>query len=396
MATALPRILVLVDYYLPGNKSGGPLRSVANIVDGLNDFFDFWIVTKDRDWLDSGPYCGISVNTWSQVGRSMVYYTSPGSLSYGKFKRIVADLGPDVIYLNSLFSTDSIRFLGWRRLGLLPDTPVVLAPRGELSPGALKLKWIKKRLFISLSSRLGLLDRLLWQASSPFEERDISVCMGNIARSVIAPDIPAACDDRSRQISRSAKRPGGMRIVYLSRITPKKNLLYALNMLRKVRGSVKFDIYGALDSESYWHTCQPMLASLPENVQVEYRGNLPNDRVAETLFGYDFFLLPTLSENFGHAIFESFAAGCPVLISDQTPWRNLAEQHLGWDIALDEPDRWRSVLQECIDMEAARHQGLSDACVEFAKGWVESFGVINQNIAPFRFPIPEKSGTDGG
>ncbi len=97
-----------------------------------------------------------------------------------------------------------------------------------------------------------------------------------------------------------------------------------------------------------------MLASLPENVQVEYRGNLPNERVAETLFGYDFFFLPTLGENFGHAIFESFSAGCPVLISDQTPWRNLAEQHLGWDIALDEPDRWRSVLQECIDMEAAR------------------------------------------
>ena len=145
MATALPRILVLIDHYLPGDKFGGPVRSVANMVDGLGDFFSFWIVTQDCDYLDSRPYCGISVNTWNQVGRSMVYYTSPGSFSCGKLKQIIAEVGPEVIYLNSLFSTDSIRFLGWRRLGLLPDTPVVLAPRGELSPGALQLKWFKKR-----------------------------------------------------------------------------------------------------------------------------------------------------------------------------------------------------------------------------------------------------------
>ena len=227
MATALSRILVLVDHYLPGNKYGGPVRSLANMVDGLGDFFSFWIVTQDRDWLDSSPYRGISVNTWTQVGRSMVYYVSPGSLSSGKLKRIVADVGPEVIYLNGLFSPYSIRFLGWRRLGLLPDTPVVLAPRGEFSPGALRLKWLKKRLFISLSSRLGLLDGLLWHATSPLEEKHISLCIGKSARSVIAPNIPAACDDRGRQISRSAKRPGEMRIVYLSRISPSKNLSYA-------------------------------------------------------------------------------------------------------------------------------------------------------------------------
>ena len=384
MATAVPRILVLIDHYLPGDKFGGPVRSVANMVEGLGDSFSFWIVTQDCDYLDSRPYCGISVNTWNQVGRSMVYYTSPGSFSCGKLKQIIAEVGPEVIYLNSLFSTDSIRFLGWRRLGLLPDTPVVLAPRGELSPGALQLKWFKKRLFISLSSRLGLLDKLLWQATSPLEEKHISVCMGNLARSAIAPNIPAACDDRGRQIAGSAKSPGKMRLVFLSRITPKKNLSYALEMLRGVRGEVKFDIYGAADPESCWRSCQAILASLPENVQVEYRGNLPNERVAETLLGYDFFLLPTLGENFGHAIFESFSAGCPVLISDQTPWRNLAEQHLGWDIPLDEPDRWRSVLQECIDMEAADQALMSKACTDFAGDWLRSSGVLDKNIALFR------------
>ena len=384
MVTSLPRILVLIDHYLPGNKAGGPVRSVANLVESLSDCFSFWIVTKDRDWLDSSPYCGVSVNSWTQVGRAMVHYTAPGSFSLGMVKQISADVNPDVIYLNSLFSTDSIRYLGWRRLGLLPDTPVVLAPRGQLSPGALRLKWLKKRVFISLASRLGLLDGLVWQATSPLEERDISVCVGNRARSVFAPNIPGSCDVLSRQTSRSAKQPGRMSLVYLSRITPKKNLSYALERLRRVRGDVRFDIYGSADPESYWQTCQSLLASLPQNVQVEYRGNLPNERVVETLLGYDFFFLSTLGENFGHAIFESFTAGCPVLISDQTPWRNLADRELGWDISLDDPDRWVSVLHECIEMDAERHVRMSRACSDFAGEWLRSSGVIDKTITLFR------------
>ena len=152
---------------------------------------------------------------------------------------------------------------------------------------------------------------------------------------------------------------------------------------------MKFDIYGPPDPESYWHSCQSMLASLPENVKVEYRGNLPNERVPETLFGYDFFFLPTLCENFGHAIFESFSAGCPVLISDQTPWRNLTDRHLGWDISLGDPDRWRSVLQECIDMEALPHDVMSKACTHFAGDWLRSSGVLDKTIALFRDVVEE-------
>jgi hypothetical protein len=38
---------------------------------------------------------------------------------------------------------------------------------------------------------------------------------------------------------------------------------------------------------------------------------------------YDLFLFPTLGENYGHVISEALASGCPVVISDQTPWRNL-------------------------------------------------------------------------
>ena len=33
-------------------------------------------------------------------------------------------------------------------------------------------------------------------------------------------------------------------------------------------------------------------------------------------------------ENFGHVIVESWQNGCPVLISENTPWKNLESQKL--------------------------------------------------------------------
>ncbi len=61
-------------------------------------------------------------------------------------------------------------------------------------------------------------------------------------------------------------------------------------------------------------------------------------------------MLPTLGENFGHAIFESFAAGRPVLISDKTPWRGLAAKKAGWDIALEDEKAFIAAVQQAAGM----------------------------------------------
>ena len=43
-----PKILVLSDYYLPGYKSGGGMRTIVNMVERLRDRFDFYIITRDH------------------------------------------------------------------------------------------------------------------------------------------------------------------------------------------------------------------------------------------------------------------------------------------------------------------------------------------------------------
>jgi glycosyltransferase involved in cell wall biosynthesis len=52
--------------------------------------------------------------------------------------------------------------------------------------------------------------------------------------------------------------------------------------------------------------------------------------------------MPTLNENFGHSILESFCAGCPVIISDQTPWNGLQAIKVGVNVRVFGPQ----VIQE--------------------------------------------------
>ena len=48
-----PKVLVFIDWYLPGYKAGGPVRSLANLVDHLRGRVDFHIVTRNTEYTES-------------------------------------------------------------------------------------------------------------------------------------------------------------------------------------------------------------------------------------------------------------------------------------------------------------------------------------------------------
>ena len=134
-------VLSFVDYYLPGFKFGGPTRVLANTVEHLGEEFDFRIVTTDRDAGEAHPYAGIAVDSWVNVGYSEVCYLPREMITYAKLRSMITAAKPDIIYLNSFFSPIfTIRPMILRRLGLIPNVPVIVAPRGEFSPGALESK----------------------------------------------------------------------------------------------------------------------------------------------------------------------------------------------------------------------------------------------------------------
>ena len=70
-------ILVFLSSYLPGNKAGGPIRTIANMVESLSDVNQFKIITYDRDLGDFVPYQSIIQDTWNRYGKAFVYYFRP-------------------------------------------------------------------------------------------------------------------------------------------------------------------------------------------------------------------------------------------------------------------------------------------------------------------------------
>jgi len=357
MATQKLKILILVDSYLPGYKGGGPTRSIKNMVDHLGDEFEFFIITADRDYGDTAPYAGVLVDQWNMVDKAQVYYASPVNQSLSGLARIINNSPHDVLYINSFFQpTFAIKPLLAILLRKLPRQTTIIAPRGELLDGCLKIKQWKKTCYISLAKLVGLYRDLNWQASNELEATSIRDTMGPIAQRIrIASNllpIPSEVDVNGHNDGRE-NRDRPFRICFLSRLTKEKNLDYALRILKDVNIPVVFDIYGPRQDDVYWRECKALMDEQRPPVEVRYMGNLENHAVAGMLVRYDLFFFPTRGENFAHVIIEAMLAGTPILIADTTPWRNLEAEGIGWDLPLDQPQLFVETIRKAASLGSA-------------------------------------------
>lgn len=392
-SSAKPIVLIAVGSYLPGYLAGGPIRSIANTVEALGDEFEFRIVTSDRDLGATASYPGIQPGKWTRVGKALVLYLPPGLRALPTLLRALRCADGGVLYLNSLFARTYSMFPALcRRLGLIRPQTLMVAPRGELSPGALKFKSGRKSAFIDAAKRVGIFHHVLWHASTPYEAADIQSVFGRVGAGA-ATDASEVEDDASEiaiaaplptptppeNATRRPKRAGELRAVFLSRVARKKNLAGALAMLAGLSGRVSFTIFGPLEDREYWAECQAIASKLPGNVRAEHAGEVPHDSVRRRLKEHDVLLFPTQGENYGHVIMEALLAGCPVILSDQTPWRGLREKGAGWDLPLSQPDRFRAALQECIDMNEEEFAESSRRAREFGIARSTDPAVLQQN-----------------
>ena len=379
------RVAALVDYYLPGYKAGGAIRTLGNMAAQLAGELDLSVITRDRDFGDAEPYPRIVAGGWTPVEGALVRYLGPGERTHRYVAEALRTARPDVLYLNSLYSPQfSLQPLLLHRMGRVPRVPVVVAPRGELAPGALTFKRAKKLAFLRMARMTGLYRGVLWQASSELEADEVRRWFGAGVRVLVAPDLrerPAAAHPPA------PKRPGELRVMFLGRIAPNKNVTGALEMLAGVRGDVRFSIYGPVDSQETWEACRARIASLPANVRVEYGGVLPREAVPGALASHHLFLFPTLGENFGHAVLEALLAGLPVLTSDRTSWSGLEPAGAGWTLPLEQPERFGAVLQAYADLDGDEHAHRSAAARAYGESAARDESVLEANRALFRAAV---------
>jgi glycosyltransferase involved in cell wall biosynthesis len=223
----------------------------------------------------------------------------------------------------------------------------------------------------------------VWQASSEGEAENISAAMGEHSRIFVAPDITSPLPKRNDAAAPTGRKIAGTaRMVFLSRISPKKNLEHALTTLGNVpEGQIDFDIYGPVEDGAYWARCRKLISSINRpSVQVTYRGEIPHSQVQSVLSRYDLMVLPTLGENFGHIIYEAMAAGCPVAISDETPWNEVAVAGAGWVSPLADQDGWIAAFAHVVNADEDEQERLRGG----ARRLAEQYGYRQEDIAMSR------------
>lgn len=373
------KVLVFTGYYIPGYKGGGPIKTIKNLVDQAGSEVSFKLLTSDRDLGDNLPYNSVNCGDWNKLGHAEVFYIQPHFTGYKQIFKIISEKNYDIVYLNSFFSM---------RFSFIPmlmakafNKKVILGTRGEFSEGALSLKAQRKLIFIKLYKYLGLHRGTIFQASSDYEAEDILKVLGSSVDIQIAEDIGVQEFVEALPVRNTRT----LHIVFVSRISPMKNLITALEILKTVKQFVTYEIYGPIEDSKYWAECETVIEALPANIQVEYKGELSPDEVVNTLSKYDAFFMPTKGENYGHVIAEALCAGLPILIADTTPWRNLQESGIGWDLPLSNSKAFSDAIDQLATMSVDDHHHMRKQVLTWAKNKFSQRDAIDANLAMFKY-----------
>lgn len=375
-----PRVLLFTDWFYPGFMAGGTIQASFNLINAMKGLADFSVVTRDADYTGTAPYPGVKSDKWNILTNGMrVFYFSKARLTYSGLTGLIGEESFDIAYLNGLYSP---------RLTLMPlfilrklSKKTILAPRGMLAPSAIAIKSWKKKPYLLWMKNSRLVRSARFHAASALEKTHIAEVFGKGADTRVAPDLPESME--LPPLQEKPKEPGSLRLVSIARISPEKNLFYALGLLAKIQGRIGFDIFGPVYDKAYWDKCRALIARLPDRIQCRYHGPLAKEELPARLGQAHFLFLPSRGESFGHAILEALSRGVPVIISDQTPWRDLERDKAGSDIPLERQGVFARFLNEAVAMDAAGYKIWARGARARADAFIKNPDLLRRSVELF-------------
>lgn len=369
-------MLVFIDWFFPGDKAGGPVRSCGNLLDHLGDEFNFSVVTRDTDYTESSPYDIVKSDQWNDYDGKRIYYISAENLHKETIARIITGEKPDFIYLNGIWSQP---FTAWPLKAAKKSKGkirVVVAARGMLAPSALAIKATKKKIFLRLAKWRNDFSDVLFHATNEKEAVDIRKAMGDKCKIRVAGNLPRKMQENQ---AHREKEKNTLKIISVARIAPEKNTLFAIESLALVKTNAEAEFFGTVYDKEYGNECRIAAEKLPGNIKINFPGAISSEKIFGKLAQYDLLFMPTRGENFGHIILESLQAGTPVLISDQTPWKDLAASHAGWDLPLKSKEAFAQKIEELSRMSEEEFKKWREGALKLAMNYSHDEKIISDN-----------------
>jgi glycosyltransferase involved in cell wall biosynthesis len=212
----------------------------------------------------------------------------------------------------------------------LADVPYVVRACGMLDAWALRRRPFKKKLYLAWRLRQMLERAVAVHCTTRMEAASTSQLRTNFPGIIVEPN--GVTNDEFKVLPAR----GGFRtahgigdrplIVFLGRVHPGKGVEYLLPALRLLRTPDAVAVVVGPDDSAFAAKLKQQAAAMAPSARVIFTGLLRGPERIAPLVDADVFVLPSEHENFGVAVIEALAAGCPVVVSDQV---GLCQEILG-------------------------------------------------------------------
>jgi glycosyltransferase involved in cell wall biosynthesis len=362
------KILHVAPAYYPATYWGGPTFSTYALCNSLAALpeVELRVLTCDS----AGPSVGLRVHVTGFPIRFPdgydVYFTRRvvgRDIAPGLIARLWGMIGwADVVLLTATYSFPTIPTLLTCRLR---DRPLVWSPRGALQAShewSLARHQSLKRAFEQICRIVKPRQCVLHVTAEAEKQASLARLPG--FRAAIIPnavEMPAGLPPR-------IWTPNGvLRLLFLSRLDPKKGLENLLAAMASLDPKTTLDVYGTGDP-SYVRSLKKLTADLGLSTRVRYHGHVDGHQRLEAFINADLFVLPTHSENFGMVVAEALAHGVPTVVSRGAPWPELESRDCGLWVC-NEPESLALAIESLREVDLAAMGRRGRAWMQEEYGW---------------------------
>jgi glycosyltransferase involved in cell wall biosynthesis len=304
-----------------------------------------YFISLDKD-IDGTPADHpLVLGKWNK-GKNQENIFCTSAITPVLISRLLKQVKPDLLMINGMFHWHTTLF--GIICGKINNYKIVVSPRGMLQEWGLQRGKLKKNFFLKVVKVL-LGKRTVWHATDEQEKQDI-------------------------------------KLVFLSLINPNKNLHLIIDSMKRSNQRFTLDIYGPIIDEVYWGDCQRLMDGY---ANVTYMGAVPPWQVPQLIQRYQFFVLPTQGENFGHAIFDALASSVPVIISTHTPWKNIESSKAGWYVDIGSKDSLNQIFDRLSALKEPEYGEYRMSAHRYAKNYLDSMNYQ----ADYKFLLSDLSPT---
>ena len=329
---------MIIPAYKPTYVYGGPIEAVANLAESLvaigHEVTVYTTTANGKKELDV------------EIGKE--YNVENVKVTY--FRRIIGGhnhLSPSLLRRLSRVVNryDVIHIHSWWNLVTMPAAWICrskkimpfISPRGTLTEYTFNHhRTLPKHIVHSLAGRKLLEQSILLFTST--REKEEALKFIRPRESFVLPNIHQFPPSQKRLY----REQPYLKIIYLGRIDPAKNLEFLLRMVTH-HLKIPYQLIIAGDGDPKYK--QQLMESCMGLDQIQWIGHIEGMEKYERLADSDIAILPSHTENYGNVVLESLSQGTPVLISPNVGLKDFVTSFsLGW-VAETKEEKWAEILE---------------------------------------------------